>query len=165
MATGLTLHTHGIHTIATAAQAAQALEPLAGDLAGFVFALGIVGTGLLAIPVLAGSAAYGIAETFGWREGLSERVDHARGFYAVIAAATLIGLALNFLGVNPIAALVYTAVINGIVAVPLLVLLLMVANNRKIMGSFTNGRLSNSIGILTTVVMFVAAIALVVSLV
>jgi Mn2+/Fe2+ NRAMP family transporter len=164
MATGLTLHSHGIHTIATAAQAAQALQPLAGDLAGFVFALGIVGTGLLAIPVLAGSAAYGIAEAFGWREGLSERVDHARGFYAVIAAATLIGLALNFLGVNPIAALVYTAVINGIVAVPLLVLLLMVANNRKIMGGFTNGRLANSVGILTTVVMFVAAIALVVSL-
>ncbi len=164
MATGLTLHSHGIHTIATAAQAAQALQPLAGDLASFVFALGIVGTGLLAIPVLAGSAAYGIAEAFGWREGLSERVDHARGFYAVIAAATLIGLALNFLGINPIAALVYTAVINGIVAVPLLVLLLMVANNRKIMGGFTNGRLSNSIGILTTVVMFVAAIALVVSL-
>ena len=90
--------------------------------------------------------------------------DHARGFYAVIAAATLIGLALNFLGINPIAALVYTAVINGIVAVPLLVLLLMVANNRAIMGDFTNERLSNSIGILTTVVMSAAAIALVVSL-
>jgi NRAMP (natural resistance-associated macrophage protein)-like metal ion transporter len=164
MVTGLTLHEHGIHSIATAAQAAQALRPLAGDLAGLIFALGIVGTGLLAIPVLAGSAAYGIAESFGWREGLSQRVDHARGFYAVIAAATLIGLALNFLGVNPIAALVYTAVINGIVAVPLLVLLLLIANNRAIMGSFTNGRLSNTVGILTTVVMFIAAIALLVSL-
>jgi NRAMP (natural resistance-associated macrophage protein)-like metal ion transporter len=164
MATGLTLHTHGIHNIATAAQAAEALRPLAGDLAGFVFALGIIGTGMLAIPVLAGSAAYGIAETFGWREGLSERVDHARGFYAVIAAATLIGLALNFLGVNPIAALVYSAVINGIVAVPLLVLLLLIANNRTIMGNFTNGRLSNALGILTTVVMAAAALALIVSL-
>ena len=164
MATGLTLHPHGIHTIATAAEAAQALRPLAGDLAGFVFAVGIIGTGLLAIPVLAGSAAYGIAEAFGWREGLSARLDQARGFYAVIAAATLIGLALNFLGVNPIAALVYTAVINGIVAVPLLVLLLLVANNRRIMGDFTNGWLSNIIGILTTLVMSVAALALVVSL-
>ncbi|HET9981516.1 MAG TPA: Nramp family divalent metal transporter [Ktedonobacterales bacterium] len=164
VATGLTPYPHGIHTIATAAQAAEALRPLAGDLAGFVFALGIVGTGLLAIPVLAGSAAYGIAEAFGWREGLSERLDHARGFYAVIAAATLMGLALNFLGVNPIAALVYTAVINGIVAVPLLVLLLLIANNRAIMGGFTNGRLSNAIGILTTVVMSAAAVALILSL-
>lgn len=165
MATGLTLNSHGIHTIATAAEAAQALRPLAGDLAGAVFAVGIVGTGLLAIPVLAGSAAYGIAEAFGWREGLSARLDQARGFYAVIAAATLIGLALNFIGINPIAALVYTAVINGIVAVPLLALLLLVANNRQIMGSFTNGWLSNIIGILTTLVMSVAAVALVVSLV
>lgn len=165
MVTGLTLHTHGITTITTAAEAAQALRPLAGDLAGFIFAVGIIGTGLLAIPVLAGSAAYAIAEAFGWREGLSERLSHARGFYGVIAAATLIGLALNFLGINPIAALVYTAVINGIVAVPLLVLLLLVANNRAIMGDFTNGHLSNAVGILTTVVMFVAAIALVISLV
>lgn len=164
MATGLTLHPHGIVNIATAAQAAEALRPLAGDLAGFVFALGIIGTGLLAIPVLAGSAAYGIAESFGWREGLSERFDHARGFYAVIAASTLIGLAFNFLGINPIAALVYTAVINGIVAVPLLALLLLVANNRAIMGNFTNGRLSNTVGVLTTAVMAVAAIALIVSL-
>ncbi len=164
VATGLTLYPHGIHTIASAAEAALALRPLAGDLAGLVFALGIVGTGLLAIPVLAGSAAYGIAEAFGWREGLSQRLSHARGFYAVIAAATLIGLALNFLGVNPIAALVYTAVINGIVAVPLLVLLLLVANNRAIMGAFTNGRLSNVIGVLTTLVMAVAAVALIFSL-
>ena len=164
VATGLTLHPHGIHTIATAAEAAEALRPLAGDLAGLVFALGIVGTGLLAIPVLAGSAAYGIAETFGWHEGLSQRLDHARGFYAVIVAATLIGLALNFLGINPIAALVYTAVINGIVAVPLLVLLLLIANNHAIMGEFTNGRLSNIIGILTTLVMAAAAVALILSL-
>ncbi len=164
MVTGLTLHAHGIRNIATAAQAADALRPLAGDLAGLIFALGIVGTGLLAIPVLAGSAAYGIAEAFGWREGLSERVDHARGFYAVIAAATLIGLGLNFLGINPIAALVYTAVINGIVAVPLLVLLLLIANNRAIMGDFTNRWLSNVVGILTTVVMAAAAVALVISL-
>ena len=164
MVTGLTLHAHGIRTIATAAQAAEALRPLAGDLAGLIFALGIVGTGLLAIPVLAGSAAYGIAEAFGWREGLSERVDHARGFYAVIAAATLIGLALNFLGINPIAALVYTAVINGIVAVPLLVLLLLIANNRAIMGDFTNKWLSNVVGILTTAIMAAAAVALVISL-
>lgn len=165
LVTGLTLYPHGIRTITTAAQAAEALRPLAGDLAGFVFALGIIGTGLLAIPVLAGSAAYGIAEAFRWREGLSERFDHARGFYAVIAAATLIGLALNFVGINPIAALVYTAVINGIVAVPLLILLLLVANNHAIMGDFTNGKLSNTVGILTMLVMLVASLALVVSLI
>ncbi|HEV8192128.1 MAG TPA: Nramp family divalent metal transporter [Ktedonobacterales bacterium] len=164
--TGVTLHSHGnIRNITTAAQAAQALQPLAGDFAGVFFALGIIGTGLLAVPVLAGSAAYGIAEAFGWREGLGETLNHARGFYTVIAASTLVGLGLNFLGIDPIAALVYTAVINGIVAVPLLILILLAANNRTIMGDFHNRWLSNVLGILTTLLVTAAGVALLVTLV
>jgi NRAMP (natural resistance-associated macrophage protein)-like metal ion transporter len=165
-----TLHAHGLTTVATADQAASALRPLvssfphAGDLARGLFALGIVGTGLLAVPVLAGSAAYGVAEALGWREGLYRPLRQARGFYGVIAAATLAGLLLNFLGVNPIQALVYTAVINGVVAVPLLVLILLVANNREIMGAHANGRLANGVGILTTLAMGGAAVATVASL-
>ncbi|GAC1456484.1 MAG: divalent metal cation transporter [Ktedonobacterales bacterium] len=157
-------------TITTAAQAARALQPLvrtfphAGELAAALFALGIIGTGLLAVPVLAGSAAYGVAEALGWREGLYRPLRQARGFYAVIAAATVGGLLLNFLGVNPVQALVYTAVINGVVAVPLLVIILLVANNRAVMGEHTNGWLSNTVGILTTVAMGVAAVATVASL-
>ncbi len=166
VATGVTLHSEGnVTNIATAAQAAQALRPLAGDFAGALFALGIIGTGLLAVPVLAGSAAYGIAEAFGWREGLSETLNHARGFYTVIAASTLVGLGLNFLGIDPIAALVYTAVINGIVAVPLLILILLVANNRNIMGDFANRWLSNILGIVTTLLVTAAGIALIVTLI
>jgi Mn2+/Fe2+ NRAMP family transporter len=164
-----TLHAHGITNITTADQAAQALAPLvhtfphAGGLARLIFALGIVGTGLLAVPVLAGSAAYGIAETLGWREGLSRPLRHARGFYGVIAASTLIGLLLNFIGINPIQGLVYAAIINGIVAVPLLFLILRVANDRRIMGEFTNGRLGNLVGTVALVVMGAAAVAVVVS--
>lgn len=173
MTAGSTLYVHsggkGV-AIESATQAAQALVPLvrtfphAGELAGIIFTLGIVGTGLLAVPVLAGSAAYGIAEAFGWREGLERKFDQARGFYAVIALATLIGLALNLIGVNPISALVYTAVINGLVAVPLLVLILLVANNRTVMGKHTNGALSNILGIVSTVLMAVAAVVTIASL-
>jgi Mn2+/Fe2+ NRAMP family transporter len=158
MTASSTLHAHGITNIQTADQAAAALQPFAGRFAETLFAVGIVGTGLLAIPVLAGSAAYGVAEAFGWAEGLGKRAANARGFYAVIALATLVGLFLNFLGINPITALVYTAIINGVVAVPLLVLILLVANNRAIMGEYTNGRLSNVIGVLTALFMGLAAV-------
>jgi NRAMP (natural resistance-associated macrophage protein)-like metal ion transporter len=160
----------GSKTITTADQAASALVPLvhtfpnAGEIAKVIFALGILGTGLLAVPVLAGSAAYGVSEALGWREGLYRPLRQARGFYGVIAVATLVGLLLNVFGVNAIQALVYTAIINGIVAVPLLVLILLVANNRAIMGEHTNGLLSNAVGILTTVAMAVAAVAIVASL-
>jgi NRAMP (natural resistance-associated macrophage protein)-like metal ion transporter len=164
MTAGATLHPAGITTIASADEAARALRPLAGPFAQQLFALGIVGTGLLAVPVLAGSAAYGIAEAAGWREGLAQRVDHAKGFYAVIALATLIGLALNLLGINPIAALVYSAVLNGIVAVPLLALILLVANNRAVMGAHTNGWLANALGILTAALMGVAGVVTIVTL-
>ncbi len=165
-----TLHAHNITTIQTAAQAAQALEPFAhglphaGLIAQTIFAVGIVGTGLLAVPVLAGSAAYGVAEAFGWREGLANSLSHARGFYGVIAASTLVGLALNFIGVNPIAALVYAAVINAIVAVPLLALILRVANNRAIMGDFVNSRLANVVGLLTLAFMAIAALVAIIAL-
>ena len=165
-----TLHAHHITSIQTAAQAAQALKPFvaglpnAGLIAEAIFALGIVGTGLLAVPVLAGSAAYGVAEAFGWHEGLAKVVTQARGFYGVIAASTLIGLALNFIGINPISALVYSAVINAIVAVPLLALILLVANNRSIMGAFVNGRLSNVIGVITLCCMAIAAVVAIVAL-
>ena len=167
--TGSVLHTHGITTITTADQAAAALEPLvqsfphAGLLAKALFATGILGVGLLGIPVLAGSAAYAVAEAFHWHEGLAKTIRQAPGFYAVIGAATLVGLLLNLLHINPIVALVYSAIINGVVAVPLLVLILLVANNRAIMGTHTNGRLANGVGILTTLAMAAAAVALVVS--
>lgn len=168
--TARTLYGSGVTTITTADQAARALQPLvhtfphAGDLARALFALGIIGTGLLAVPVLAGSAAYGVAEALGWREGLYRTLDQARGFYAVIAAATLAGLLLNFLGVNPIQALVYTAVINGVIAVPLLVVIMAVANNKQVMGEHRNGWLANLVCGFTTLAMGAAAVATVISL-
>jgi NRAMP (natural resistance-associated macrophage protein)-like metal ion transporter len=164
MATGLTLHQHGITNITTPAQAAAALEPLvrsfpnAGTLAKSIFALGVLGTGLLAIPILAGSAAYGVAESFGWQEGLSQSLRHARGFYAIIAASTLVGSLLSLLGINPIAALVYTAIINGFIAVPLLIMITIIANNRTIMGEFTNGKLSNIVAAVAILAMSLAAL-------
>ncbi len=167
--TGSVLFPHGIRNITTADQAASALEPLvqsfpaAGTLAKVIFATGILGVGLLGVPVLAGSAAYAVAEAFQWREGLGRSARHARGFYGVIALATVVGMALNILRINPIAALVYSAIINGVVAVPLLVIILLVANNRQIMGDHTNGRLSNSMSIITTIAMGAAALALVIS--
>ncbi len=164
MTASSTLHVHGITNIQSADQAAAALRPLAGSFAETLFALGIVGTGLLAIPVLAGSSAYGVAETFGWREGLGQTAGNARGFYSVIIVATLVGMLINFVGINPITALVYTAIINGVVAVPLLVLILLVANNRNIMGAYTNGRLSNVVNIVTTVFMGIAAVVTVAAL-
>lgn len=164
MTASSTLHAHGVTNIQTADQAAAALRPLAGPFAEAIFAVGIIGTGLLAIPVLAGSAAYGVSEAFGWREGLGQAAGNARGFYAVIALATLAGMLLNFVGINPIMALVYTAIINGVVAVPLLVMILLVANNRDIMGAYANGRLANAVNIFTTLCMGIAAIATIASL-
>ncbi|HEX8995298.1 MAG TPA: divalent metal cation transporter [Ktedonobacterales bacterium] len=116
---------------------------------------------MLGVPALAGSAAYAVSGAFEWREGLAKRLAQARGFYGVIAAATLIGVGINVLRINPITALVYAAIINGVVAAPLLVVILLVANNRKIMGSQTNGWLANSVGILTTIAMFAATVALI----
>jgi NRAMP (natural resistance-associated macrophage protein)-like metal ion transporter len=167
--TGSVLYTHGITNITTADQAAAALEPLvhsfphAGTLAKAIFATGILGVGLLGVPVLAGSASYAVSEAFRWHEGLARTVRQAPAFYGVIGAATVVGMLLNLLRINPIAALVYSAVINGLVAVPLLVLILLVANNRTIMGTHTNGWLANVVGTITTLAMGAAAVGLAVA--
>ena len=158
------LHAHGITDIQTADQAAKALEPLvktfpqAGEISKTIFALGIIGTGLLAIPVLAGSSGYAISDAFGWREGLSRKFKQAIRFYAVIAASTLIGLWINFIDIDPIEALVYTAVINGVIAVPILFAVMKIANDKKVLRNDTNNRASNVIGWLTFVMMGVSAI-------
>ena len=122
--------------IQTAAEAAEALRPIAGDLAFLLFALGIIGTGLLAIPVLAGSAAYAVAEVFGWPSTLEAKFPEAIGFYTIISAATLIGFAMSFLPINPIELLVWTAVINGVVAVPIMAMMMLIVTNRAAMGRF-----------------------------
>ncbi|WP_395666704.1 NRAMP family divalent metal transporter [Methylocella sp.] len=136
LAAAATLHAKGVTDIETSAQAAEALRPVAGDLAFAVFAFGIIGTGLLAVPVLAGSAAYAVCETFDWVEGLDRKLRDARAFYGVIVVATLAGLALDFLGVDPIKALYWSAVLNGLLAAPIMTAMLLVADNPKIMGEF-----------------------------
>ena len=162
--TASTLHTHGITHIDTATQAAQALKPFAGNLAFLLFAIGIIGTGLLAIPVLAGSAAYAISEVFNWKEGLNKKFKMAPGFYGVIIAATLIGIIINFLPIKPFTMLYYTAIINGIAAPPLMILVMITANNKKIMGKYSNSLFSNLMGWIITFVMALASITLLVSL-
>jgi NRAMP (natural resistance-associated macrophage protein)-like metal ion transporter len=161
LATAATLHAAGQNNIQSATDAAQALRPLAGDAAAFLLALGLIGAGFLAVPILTGSAAYAMSEAFGWRYGLDSNPGRARQFYAVIVAATLLGMLINFLGINPIDALFWTAVINGFVAPPLLVLIMLVANNRKIMGKRTNTLPLNILGWLATLLMFAAAIGLI----
>lgn len=141
-------------------QLANVLRPLVGDTAFFLFALGICGVGLLAVPVLAGSASYAIAELFGWEEGLNKKFHEAKGFYLVIILATMVGLGLNFVGIQPVAALYYTAVLNGLVAPPLLLMIWMIGNNKKILGEHTSGALSNLLVGLTILVMTAAALAL-----
>ncbi len=138
---GATLHPAGITQIESSAQAAEALKPIGGSLAFGLFALGIIGTGLLSIPVLAGSAAYALGEALKWKVGLSLRPIEGRAFYATIALATLIGIAINFSGINPIRALYYSAVINGLVAVPIIAIMMLIARDEKIMGQFTDRRL------------------------
>lgn len=161
LATAATLSRAGKTEIESAAQAAEALRPLAGDAATILLALGLVGSGFLAVPILTGSAAYAVAEIFGWRYGLSEKPKRARQFYAVIAASTLIGMAFNFLGINEMSALFWTAVINGFLAPPLLVAIMLIANNPRVMGGRVNGRVLNILGWTTTTVMFAAAVGLV----
>jgi NRAMP (natural resistance-associated macrophage protein)-like metal ion transporter len=134
--TAATLHAHGVTQIETSAQAASALRPLAGDFAFVVFALGIIGTGLLAVPVLAGSAAYALAEARKWPEGLARKPQKAKAFYATIAAATLIGVLINFSPVSPIKALYWSAVINGVVAVPIMAMMMHMTANKRVMGDF-----------------------------
>lgn len=160
LAAASTLHESGRTDIQSATEAAQALRPLAGSLATVLFAIGLIGAGLLAVPVLTGSAAYAVAETFGWRSGLSEKPRHARKFYGFIAASTLVGVAIGIADVNPISALFWTAVINGVIAPPLLVVVMLVSNNEQVMGRRTNGPWTNIIGWLAAAIMFAAAIGM-----
>lgn len=159
-----TLHAAGVTQIDTAAKAAEALRPIAGTFAFAVFALGIVGTGLLSIPVLAGSAAYAIGEARGWRVGLAKQPLQAKAFYGAIVAATVLGAAANFFGLNPVKALVWCAVLNGVVAVPVMVLLLLMSVKATIMGRFTISRRWRILGWGATGLMAVASIAFFISL-
>ena len=161
VATASTLGAHGINNIDTATDAAQALKPIAGNFAFILFALGVIGTGMLAVPVLSGSASYAISETFGWKEGLNEKFKKARGFYAVITVATILGLLVNFSGIPPFKMLYYTAVLNGLIAPPLMILILLISSNPRIMGKYTNGKFSNWMGVIITLMMTVAALALI----
>ncbi|MBE3074171.1 MAG: divalent metal cation transporter, partial [Actinobacteria bacterium] len=157
---GATLHQAGQTDIQTAEQAAAALRPLAGNAAYLLFTLGLVGTGMLAVPVLAGSAAYALAEAGAWNRGMSEKVHDARNFYGVIVVAMLIGMALNFAHLNAVKLLFWTAVINGLLAPPLIVILLFVCNNPRVMGEHRNGWKLNLFGILAAVLMTFAGLAL-----
>jgi NRAMP (natural resistance-associated macrophage protein)-like metal ion transporter len=154
------LHASGQTDVTTAAQAAEALKPLAGDFASLLFALGLIGTGLLAIPVLVGSSAYATAELFGWREGLNTTFRQAPQFYGVIALATLVGIAMNFAGVGEIRALYVAAVINGVTAPLLLVVIMLVAGDREVLGDYVPGRVLLGLGWITAGVMGLAALAM-----
>ena len=156
----VTLHSHGITKIDTSKQAAEALRPLAGSLAYFLYTAGLIGVGLLAIPTLTGSAAYAFAETFKWKEGLDKSFKGARAFYTVLIFSTLVGIAMDFFNVNPVKALFWTAVINGVLAPFLLVGILYVACDRKLMSNQPSSLLSQVVVALTTLVMFAAAIAM-----
>ena len=158
-----TLHAHGITRIQTASDAAEALRPLAGNFTFVLFALGIMGTGLLGIPILSGSAAYAVAEIMQWKSGLSLKLRQARAFYGVIVLATLVGLLVNFAGIPPFTMLYYTAVLNGIAAPFLMFFIIRIANDRKIMGRHVNSRLSNVFGWAGTGLMAAACVALLVS--
>jgi NRAMP (natural resistance-associated macrophage protein)-like metal ion transporter len=160
LATAVTLHVAGVTDIQSAAQAAEALRPLAGDFAFYLFALGILGVGAVGVPVLAGSAAYAVAETMDWPGGLESKARDARGFYGVIAAAMLGGLGLGFTSINPIKALFYSAVINGVVAVPLTVLILLLGSRRSVLGAYTASRSSLVLGWITALLMGGAAIGM-----
>jgi Mn2+/Fe2+ NRAMP family transporter len=154
-----TLHADGKTNISSAAEAASALKPLLGSGAVWCWAIGIIGAGLLAIPVLTGSVGYAVAETFDWREGLDEKPTKAKGFYGIIIASTLVGMLFNYLGLNPISALVYSAILNGIAAPPLLLLIMLLANRRDVMNRFTNGTWSNICGWTCFGLMSIATIA------
>ncbi len=157
VATAATLHANGITHIDTAGQAAQALRPIAGNLAFGLFALGIIGTGLLAVPILAGSAAYAVSETFGWAEGLERKPREAKAFYGVIAVATLGGIVLNLLGIDPMKALYWAAAVNGLLAPPLMVVTMLIARNPKVMGEMTISNWLAFGGWVSTAVMGVVA--------
>jgi NRAMP (natural resistance-associated macrophage protein)-like metal ion transporter len=158
LATAVTLHVAGITDIQTAAQAASALKPLAGEFASKLFALGILGVGMIGVPVLAGAGAYALAEAMGWKEGLERRAKDARGFYGVIAVSVLLGMALEYTPIDPMKALFWSAVINGVVAVPLMVVILLLVSRKSVMGPYTASRSLMVLGWAATIVMALAAV-------
>ncbi len=158
LATAVTLHVAGVTDIQTAAQAASALRPLAGDFAFMLFALGILGVGLIGVPVLAGSAAYALADAMGWNSGLERKMSDARGFYGVIAVSMLAGIVIQYSPISPMKALFWSAVINGIVAVPLMVVIILLVSKKSVMGAFTAGRSIIILGWIATGVMGAAAV-------
>jgi NRAMP (natural resistance-associated macrophage protein)-like metal ion transporter len=161
LTTGTVLFKGGIHQIDTVEQAAKALEPLAGKLSYLLFAVGVIGTGLLAIPVLSGSLSYIMSETFHWNGGLDKKYYQAKPFYFVIIISLLIGLGINYIGISPIQALIFTAILYGITSPVLIAVILHISNNKKVMGKFTNGKWSNILGITTLSLMTAAAIILI----
>lgn len=161
LTTGTVLYNSGVHQIDTVEQAAIALKPLAGNLAYLLFAIGVIGTGLIAIPVLSGSLSYIYTETFGWEQGLDKKFHEAKGFYLIIAISLLLGLGMNYIGISPIKALIYTAILYGLTAPVLIAIILHISNNKKIMGEFTNGKITNIFGGLAFIIMTVAALALI----
>jgi len=160
LTTAAVLNAHGVTNINSATEAAEALRPLAGNFTFLLFALGIIGTGLLAIPVLAGSAAYGVAEAFGWPATLEAKAPDAVGFYTIIAAATVIGFGLGFTGIDAIHMLVWSAVLNGIVAVPIMTMMMVIVSNPQAMGRFRARSWLVALGWVGTALMGVAVIAL-----
>jgi len=160
LTTGTVLYGAGIHQIDTVEQAALALKPLAGDLAYLLFAVGVIGTGLIAIPVLSGALSYIYSETFGWEQGLDKKFHEAKGFYVIIMISLLLGLSMNYIGISPIQALIYTAILYGVTAPVLIGIILHISNNKEIMGEYTNSRYLNVMGGIALVLMAVAAIAL-----
>ena len=163
VAVAATLNTHGIHSIDTSVQAAQALAPIAGHFASAIFAVGIIGTGLLALPVLAGSAAYAVCETFRWNMGLDRKPKAARAFYGVIVGATFIGVILAFSPINPMKALYWTAVVNGVLAAPLMAVMMLISSNGRIMGRLVISWRLRVVGWIATAVMAAASVGLFVS--
>lgn len=161
LTTGVVLFQAGIFHVDTVEEAARALQPLAGDNAYLLFAVGVIGTGLLAVPVLSGALSYMIAEAFDWQEGLDKKFHEAKGFYITLIVSMVVGLFVNIIGISPIKALIYTAVLYGMIAPILIAIIMHISNNKTIMGRFANTRLDNFMGALTMLVMTLAAIALV----
>jgi NRAMP (natural resistance-associated macrophage protein)-like metal ion transporter len=160
LTTGTVLFNAGVHQIDTVEQAAKALQPIAGDFAYLLFAIGIIGTGFIAIPVLSGSLSYVFCETFGWKEGLDNTFSEAKPFYMIIIISLLLGLSLNYIGISPIQALLYSAILYGLTAPVLIAIILHICNNKAVMGKYTNSKKSNILGFVTLLVMTSAAITL-----
>jgi NRAMP (natural resistance-associated macrophage protein)-like metal ion transporter len=161
--TGATLFKSGLHNINSAAEAASALRPLAGNCASMLFCLGIIGTGFLAVPILTSSASYAVSQAFGWKHGLRRKFVRARCFYRTICVSMIVGMLINFIGINPIDALFWTAVLNGLIAPPLLIMIVLIANNKRVMGKHTNGIFTNFFCCLAILAMSAAALGMVVT--